>query len=334
MAEVAAVRHADRVLAVLRESDASAAAPATSEIVASWRRCLLNHHLDPERTDPPILLSGMELRHARDYAGRLLRAADPELDRLHTLVDGLGYSILLADRSGAIVARRVRDGDEDGCRKWRLWTGALWSEDVEGTNGVGTCLAEQRPVTIHRDQHFRRRHTQLTCTVAPVFNAIGQVAGALDVSSFRPDPTGRVLPLIMAAVRETARRIEKACFHAFFARHLILALPEDPDAHSVPLLALDLDRRVVGATHAARVALRLDETTLGGSVVLGDLLGAPAPSEPSSFAEAERAVVMGALSQAQGNVKAAAIALGISRATLHRKIRSLQLERHHRARRS
>jgi len=167
-----------------------------------------------------------------------------------------------------------------------------------------------------------------------VFNAIGQVAGALDVSSFRPDPTGRVLPLIMAAVRETARRIEKACFHAFFARHLILALPEDPDAHSVPLLALDLDRRVVGATHAARVALRLDETTLGGSVVLGDLLGAPAPSEPSSFAEAERAVVMGALSQAQGNVKAAAIALGISRATLHRKIRSLQLERHHRARRS
>ena len=61
---------------------------------------LLNHHLDPERMDPPTLLSGMELRHARDYAGRLLRAADPELERLHAVVDGLGYSVLLADRSG------------------------------------------------------------------------------------------------------------------------------------------------------------------------------------------------------------------------------------------
>ena len=334
MAEIAALRHADRVLAVLQEPVASAGPAATSEIAASWRRCLLNHHLDPERMDPPTLLSGMELRHARDYAGRLLRAADPELERLHAVVDGLGYTVLLADRSGAIVARRVRVGDEDGYRKWRLWTGALWSEDIEGTNGVGTCLAEQHPVTIHRDQHFRRRHTQLTCTVAPVFNAMGQVAGALDVSSFRADPTGRALPLVMAAVRETARRIEKACFHGFFARHLILAFPEDPDVHSVPLLALDSDRRIVGATHAARVALRLDETTLGGSIVLGDLLGSPPPSEPGSFAEAERAVVMAALSQAQGNVKAAASSLGISRATLHRKIRSLQLERHHRARQS
>lgn len=191
MAEIAALRHADRVLAVLQGSDASAGPAATSEIAASWRRCLLSHHLDPERMDPPTLLSGMELRHARDYAGRLLRAADPELERLHAVVDGLGYSVLLADGSGAIVARRVRVGDEEGCRKWRLWTGALWSEDIEGTNGVGTCLAEQRPVTIHRDQHFRRRHTQLTCTVAPVFNAMGQVAGALDVAPIRPDAPSR-----------------------------------------------------------------------------------------------------------------------------------------------
>jgi transcriptional regulator of acetoin/glycerol metabolism len=167
-----------------------------------------------------------------------------------------------------------------------------------------------------------------------VFNATGRVAGALDISSCRPNSTGRILPPAMAAVRETARRIEKACFPAFFSRHLILALPDSTDAHSVPLLALDQDRRIVGATYAARIALRLDETTLAGSIVIGDLLTAPPPSEPASFAEAERAVVTRALLQAQGNVKAAAASLGISRATLHRKIRSLQLERHHRRRQS
>ena len=330
MANNAAPHHADRVHSVLRETETSAAA-APSDIAASWRRCLLNHRIDPEKIEPPSVLSGMELRHARDYAGRLLRAADPELERLYGLVHGLGYSVLLADRTGAIVARRVRQGDDDGCRNWRLWTGALWSEDIEGTNGVGTCLAERRPVTIHRDQHFRRRHTQLTCTVAPVFNAMGELAGALDVSSFRPDPTGRMLPMVMASVRDAARRIEQSCFHAFFARHLILALPESTDSYSAPLLAVDSDQRIVGATHAARVALHLDDTKLAGSLVLGDLLATAPASESRSFAEAERAVVVGALAQSQGNVKAAAACLGISRATLHRKILSMRLQRQHRA---
>jgi transcriptional regulator of acetoin/glycerol metabolism len=276
----------------------------------------------------------MELRHARDYAGRLLRGAEPELDRLHAIIENLGYSVFLADRSGATIACRVADSAEDGARRRKLWIGTHWSEEVEGTNGVGTCLAEGRPVTVHRDQHFRRRYTPLTCTGAPVFNPIGQVAGALGISSFRPDPTGRVLPLVMAAVRETAQRIEKACFHSFFSHHIILALPESAGAYSVALLALDPDRRIVGATHAARTALRLDETMLTGLITVSDLFAALPSAEPGSFAEAERAVVTGALLRAQGNVKAAAASLGISRATLHRKIRSLQLERHDRGRES
>ena len=32
--------------------------------------------------------------------------------------------------------------------------GHRWSEESVGTNGIGTCLVEQRALTIHRDQHF------------------------------------------------------------------------------------------------------------------------------------------------------------------------------------
>ncbi|MGH1557729.1 GAF domain-containing protein [Caulobacter segnis] len=39
----------------------------------------------------------------------------------------------------------------------------------EGTNGIGTCLTEQRVLTIHRDQHFHTRNIGLSCTVAPLF---------------------------------------------------------------------------------------------------------------------------------------------------------------------
>jgi len=329
MGPLPASRHADRVLSVLHSAGDG------TGIAASWRRCLLNYNLDPERPEPPTLLSGFELRFARGHAGRLMHVADRELDRLHVLTRSLGYAVLMTDRAGVIVARRVQEIDEGGCRHWQLWTGALWSEAVEGTNGVGTCLAEQRAVTVHRDQHFRSRHTKLTCTVAPLFDAGGELAGALDISSFRPDPEGRILPLAMAAVQDAARRIESAYFHEVFGRCLILSLPEGAEmgaGTSVPLVALDGDRRILGATRAARQLLSLDESRLEKGLSLGHALDRLAAEAPS-FHDAERQVVEGALATAQGNVSAAASLLGISRATLHRKIRRLQLRRAERFRR-
>lgn len=189
---------------------------------------------------------------------------------------------------------------------------------------MGTCLAEQQPVTIDRDQHFRNRHTRLTCTVAPLFDAAGQIAGALDISSFRPDPQGRILPLAMAAVREAARRIERAYFHDSFPNCLILTLPEREEGCSMPLLALDADHRLVGATRSARERLHLDDAMLTRTIGLCDLLDGR-DTAPCTFLEAERAVLAGALAQTQGNVTAAASFLGISRATLHRKLRRVRL---------
>jgi transcriptional regulator of acetoin/glycerol metabolism len=319
MTQAASARHAERILAVLDEPNES------SGVASSWRRCLVDHHLDPESGEPPALLSGPEVRYLRGSMGRLLRSADAELDRLYCLVRELGYHVLMTDLSGIVVERRVPEGDETGCRKWCLWTGAVWREEVEGTNGVGTCLFERRPVTVHREQHFRHRHTPLTCTVAPLFDVTGQMTGALDASSIRPDPTGRIIPLVMNAVRETTKRIEKKSFHSFFSRSLILALPEGADDVSVPLLALDADRQIVGATLGARLALGLDDQARIGSIALNDILFAAPPAEVSSLADGERMVITGALAQTQGNVTAAAALLGISRSTLHRKISRLQL---------
>ncbi len=82
------------------------------------------------------------------------------------------------------TARRTRD--DETFRQWGLWTGTVWSEESEGTNGIGTCLVERRTLTIHRDQHFHSRNTLLSCTTAPVYDHEGNLAAALDVSSCRP----------------------------------------------------------------------------------------------------------------------------------------------------
>jgi transcriptional regulator of acetoin/glycerol metabolism len=309
--------HAERVLSVLRDG-------AATPLAASWRRCLTQHHLDPENRKPPETLSGIELREAQDRMGPLLFAAQDNLDALFQAVGDGGCCVLLTNAEGVPVDRRGLAADDPVFRRWGLWNGAVWSEAREGTNGIGTCIAEQRVLTIHRDQHFHTRNIGLSCTVAPLFDATGRLAGALDVSSCRPGLDG-LTGLVERAVTDAARRIEVRAFREAFPGARIVLLPEtSADRASVPMLAVDGDDVVIGASRAARLALKLTDETLKR--------GLPSPDRSSDLASvdlerAERAAVRRALTQAGGNVSAAAGLLGLSRATLNRKLKRLDLAR-------
>ncbi len=305
MGRRAATGHADRIFGAI---DADGA--ARSALVASWRRSS-QHGLDPADRSPPQRLTGAELALARQRVEPLIRAAQDSLNRLYQAVGGAGCSVLLADAQGVPVERRGAAGDDAVFEDWGLWTGADWSEASEGTNGIGTCLVDKRLLTIARDQHFFSRNTLLSCTTAPIFDHDGALAGALDVSSCRADLTEGMVGLIALAVGDAARRIEAEALRlAFPEARMVVAPGQAPDA----LLAIDRHDMVVGATRAARVALGLPA---GRAVPAEDVLLAPAIER---LPDAEAAVLQRALARAGGNVSAAARNLGISRATLHRKL--------------
>jgi transcriptional regulator of acetoin/glycerol metabolism len=85
------------------------------------------------------------------------------------------------------------------------------------------------------------------------------------------------------------------------------------------MLAVDADDLVIGASRAARAALKLNDEALRR--------GTPSPDRVADLDGAERAAVRRALVQASGNVSAAAQALGVSRATQHRRMKRLDLTR-------
>jgi transcriptional regulator of acetoin/glycerol metabolism len=302
-------RHADRVNAVVA-SDAA----ARSALAASWRRSSALHGLDPAEARPPRRLSAGELRQARERMGGLLGVAQASLDRLYQAVGGSGCCVLFADRDGVPVDRRGAPGDDSTFEHWGLWTGALWSEGTEGTNGIGTCLIEQRLLTINRDQHFFDRNTGLSCTAAPIWDHEAKLAGVLDVSSCRGDLAEGMRQLVLLALGDAARRIEAEAFRLSFPQARIVLVPEAEGA----MLAVDRDDLVVGASRAARVALGIDDGRLKAPLPAADLLR---DARDEDFESAERAVLARALARAGGNVTAAASALGISRATLHRKLK-------------
>lgn len=311
--------HAEQIRAALEGGMA-----ARSAIAASWRRSMTLYGLDPETHRPPRSLSATELRLARERMEPLIRLAGPGLDRLFQMVGGIGCCVMLTDRDGIPLERRGLCGDDRQFREWGLWTGTVWSEEAEGTNGIGTCLAEQRPLTVHRDQHFHSRNAALSCTTVPIFDPEGQLAAALDVSSCRADLTEALTGLIATATAEAARRIEERQFRQAFPRARVV-LADDRAAGA--LLAIDADDLVVGATRAARQALGLTAERLRRPLAAADLLGAEAPA--ADLLAAERGAVQRALARAGGNVSAAAEALGISRATLHRKLHRLGLRGAH-----
>ena len=155
--------------------------------------------------------------------------------------------------------------------------------------------------------------------MAPLFDPNGRIAGALDVSSCRPGLDG-LTGLVERAVTDAARRIEARAFREAFPGARIMLLPDTAaDRASVPMLAVDGDDVVIGATRAARLALKLTDETLKR--------GLPSPDRSADLDEAERAAVRRALTQAGGNVSAAAGLLGLSRATLNRKLKRLDLAR-------
>lgn len=314
--------HAEKVHAAVT-SDAA----AKSALVASWRRSANLHRLDPTECKAPIRLTQAELNIARRRIEPLLRAGQASLDSLYQAVGGVGCCVLLADRDGIPVDRRGAISDDETFEAWGLWTGTVWSEQAEGTNGIGTCLVERRALTIHADQHFFDRNTALSCTTAPIYDHEGELAAALDVSSCRTDLTQGFVNLITMAVSDVARRIEADVFRLAFPNARILLAPTEHRLAGA-LLAIDNDDLVIGATRAARQALSLTSETLRGPLPAADIMGRGELSG-GELRDSERPVVQRALAQAGGKVAAAARLLGISRATLHRKLNQLEMSRRH-----
>ncbi|WP_298252966.1 helix-turn-helix domain-containing protein [Bradyrhizobium sp.] len=313
-------RHADRVEAAIASGQA-----AKSALVASWRRSSRLHQLAPSGNRPPLRLTETELRLTIERIEPLIRAARSPMDRLYQALSAVGCCVLLAGCDGVPVNRRGAPADDAMFETWGLWTGTLWSEEHEGTNGIGTCLVEQRGLTIARDQHFFTRNTLLSCTAVPIYDEQARLAGVLDVSSCRADITDEFANLILLAAGEAARRIEADLFRCAFAKARIMLTPST-EAHGGGLLAIDGDDLVIGATRAARLVLGLPSDRALRPVPAADLLCGLGAQE--HLGDAQRAAVQRALTRAQGNVSAAAKALGISRATLHRKLKRFDLKRH------
>jgi transcriptional regulator of acetoin/glycerol metabolism len=251
--------HVEHVYSVAEGATPSLGIQAVS---SSWQRSARKHGLDPLDSKAPRILTSAELKHFREPLDKLISSAQEDLDELYKVVREAGYVVLLCDSSGVAVAHRGEVVLASQFQYWGTWLGGVWSEDVEGTNGIGTCIAEERPVTVHRSQHFRSRHINLSCSGAPVFGVDGRLIAVLDVSAIDPELSERAHALTGALTVRSARAIEERFFREQFRREWIVAVAPPEGGASGMLLAVSSDHRIIGANRVARVSLMLDDRGL------------------------------------------------------------------------
>ena len=140
--------------------------------------------------------------------------------------------------------------------------GADWSESRQGTNGMGTCLAENRPVIVHRDEHYRSRLIGLSCTAAPIHDAAGSLIAALDVTTLNARGTRDSQNHVLSLVHLSAKLIEKCLFLRHFQQGHVLrfhARPEFVNLQHDGALALAPDTTIIAADDMAMRLLGVEQ---------------------------------------------------------------------------
>ncbi|NUT75751.1 sigma-54-dependent Fis family transcriptional regulator [Pseudomonas sp. C1C7] len=247
-------RHARQVLTVAQGKAHLHGPGSDPSIARSWLRCLEDYHLDPALTMAPTVLEHGRVLESRERLQQVLHIAGNEMTSLHQQLSGSGHAVLLTDARGVILNCVTAPTERKIFERAGLWLGADWSEACEGTNGIGTCLVERQALTIHRDEHFRGRHTGLTCSASPVFDPHGELLAVLDVSSARQDVSRQSQFHTMALVNLSAKMIESCYFLRYFENQWLLRFhlqAESVGLFSEGLLAFDGDGRICAVNQSA-----------------------------------------------------------------------------------
>jgi len=325
----------------------------------SWQRCL-SLGLQPQTPVAFEQITATQLSHTLEANRPLIQAAQPILNSLARAIVNTRYFAILTNAQGVVVDACGAIDHADRRAHLITRTGTDLSEPSIGTTAIGTALTDLQPVWLHRGEHFFEATSSYSCAGAPLFGPDGACVGMLDVTGVDAQERPELKHLVMQSASKIENALVCAQPHALLlrlnwpgntlgteadgllclnadgwitganpvARQLAPGLPAPSQraVHVSEVFGLPFEQLF----HAAKRPAQLLELPLWSGLRLqaqamardqeAQHLHARATMPTQALRDVEAAMIRQALDDARGNVVQAAKALGISRATLYRKL--------------
>ena len=248
--------HASRILQIVQ----SGVQPQDIEphVTRSWQRCVREYGIEPSAPRQIAVLGPQSVRELQQGMGELLPVARAEMESLYEQIAGSGFAVILSDTQGTVLSTITDPTLQREFREAGLSLGALWDERHEGTNGIGTCLAEGCAVTVHREEHFRGYNLSLSCSAAPILDPHGHMLAVLDASSVNSSDSRLIQRHTMALVNMSAHLISRWNFLNEFNQAWILRFHSRPEFVGLlheALIAVDGTGTILAVNESALLQL-------------------------------------------------------------------------------
>lgn len=183
-----------------------------SEIQYSWNRSK-DFGVDPFKSKIEKIVKDTVLMDNREKNEKFLSIARPELKNLADLVSGTETIITVSDKNGLLL-EMYGDGQilKEG-QNIHFMPGAIWSEEVAGTNAVGTVLKSKQPDQIMYTEHFCAGWQDWVCAAAPIIHPLtNELLGVFDISGKWRSVNQHTLSLAIAESQKIAKTISGSIY--------------------------------------------------------------------------------------------------------------------------
>jgi len=207
------------------------------------------------------VLGEADLRLKREQNRALTTHALPVIETLYGQIANTHSMVVLTDAEGLILHSLGDDDFLARADRVALRPGALWSEQQQGTNAIGTAIAAGDATMVFGDQHYLRANRFLACSSVPILDPFGELLGVLDVTG---DCRGHSRHT-MALAKMSAQMIENHLFTSAFPEALRIHFhgrPEFIGTLMEGIAAFRADGRFLSANRSAQFQFGLPLASL------------------------------------------------------------------------
>ena len=225
-------------------------------ITDSWKRSE-SHGLTHETKPTAECLKTGELKDVQhEYNFLLGTTSEDVLPHYASMLSNSSCLVMMADQHGHILncwgdKRKIKG--ENG---QTLHEGANWSEEIRGTNAIGTAIATGQAVQVQRDEHFLKYNRFMMGSAAPIYDTNNKLVAVLDVSSDAYLPQMHTLGMVKMMSQSVENRLIQSKFWTDDFLLTFNTSPDTLDSQWIGLIAFNESGTIISANRRAQMLLR------------------------------------------------------------------------------